>query len=297
MNLFKTALLSALAAGSLLTSSLATAKDLLTPEGQLDLVAIERELEEAEAETARYSGGLIKTMIDMRIATLKAAAALAYVNKSQEQGSQGEKQDEDAHDRGEPIVPEGTMLLTCDGGSMLEIDQRKSFPTVVADGVEASVFYTPMKLAWSLAHFESERIAHCELNRFTMEYLCADHRHKGAFRRQACSVAQKPLFPDVGQFAVSCAEEKKERQLFYIDLDRGALLDDEGGEWLLDGAAKHHLVWTQTSNDAMFTSFRFLNIYTGKFGSGIMLKTLYPQRLKHALLYTSKVCKVIPQKI
>lgn len=275
MNQSRPALLAAFLLGSFLTSSIVAAQTLTTPDGELDLAAIERELEEAEAEAAKYGEGLLKTMVDMRIVTLKAAAAMAHLKMSQDPSSNYDKpvnapMGVDAKPPVEIALacgfietdkPENTQFLLRPHRATIEsVDSLKEIPFQKSEFTYAFVYDYIYK-------GESQQ-TECIIERHTLKYICFRPGAGGQRRGIVpCAVVKGEPLPSSGSHVIECSKPKsKPSEAYRVDFGSGIAIDKSGSAWSAKSVGFAHILFTKASEKEGMTEYCAVDRYTKKYG-------------------------------
>lgn len=200
---------------------------------------IERQIDEANREASKYSGGLILVTIQLRIELLRNSRALI---------EQARLQHAIRH-RGQPSTParssgEQEIALLCHSLPQSRYTLALAFPLLIKgseqsrylevdEGERVNVQVTDDEYKWVLRRKkkgeEKEAELLLSLNRYTLEIL-ATSKDGGEPEKAACRIA-KEVIPASGAFWMICGEKgdpKKDESLKAV-VGKNAKLVDGGG--------------------------------------------------------------------
>lgn len=270
----------------LLTPAFAAAQAMTTPEGDLDLAAIERELEEAEAEAA---------MTHLKMSQGPSSTLDKTVNAALDSDSKPPVEIALACGIIEGDRPENTQfLLRPDKGTILTIPSQEDTP----------YRKTPFKYEFPFNYMREgqKKTTECVLERHTLKYMCFSKGEAVHGRGKIpCVIIKDDPLPSSGAHLIECGRpNSRPSDAYRVDFSSGIALDKDGGEWTARTVEPVHILLTKPSKHEGVTEYCAIDRYTRKYGCdlqpdgyGDYLNT--PTRL---LMSSSQgYCKITPPKI
>lgn len=277
--------------GSVLLAALIMSNQVWADTAPVDFDAefakIHRELQDAQDEAAKYSGGLVLSMIELRIQILKVSEALldqqrrqpaviagARVPATQEEKSLFSKWFGKSDEVAKQTPIDETTVLKCSGkyGTENWLALNLTKHVALSNGREVPVNVTPLSYSWTTTGADNAEFS-WQIDRYTLLARFGFKKPDGSDDHidYSCARSNPPILPDDTPYAIACknkddAKEQTET-VYYIDpITR--IETDMGGKRtpLRNQSNAVALSWDLDDGEENKTSINrcFANRYTGE---------------------------------
>lgn len=228
----------------------------------MELAEIDQQIAEAEAEMAKYSGGLILTMTKMRVELLRSSRALVdfgriqtLVRSRSEPGVLAAWLASRQLDTDQDVPHSKEVALLCGSydyyASPVVIRQKDKLISA-GGGLWETYSETDDTISYELKNKEAGTIK-CQLNRYTLEHSCFVAEDVTKASSSQCKLAGAAKIPDAGSYWLSCSVPGNRNSDSLLKIALGENSTIEGG----------YVVWTGESDDGLVTERCHINRYSG----------------------------------